>query len=109
MTTGDDPSGLYGTQVSYQGLGIEAELSTAGAGSAAGASHWADAMGLGIMDPTFAAGEAGVPTFTDWRVFDLIGWDAVQPSSVVPVPAAVWLFGSGLALLGFTGKRRSRS
>lgn len=106
LTTGDDPG--FETQVSYQGLGIEAELSTAaGGGNTGGASHWADAMGLGIMDPTFAAGEAGVPTFTDWRVFDLIGWDAVQPMVLAtPVPAAVWLFGSGLALLGFTGKRR---
>ncbi len=107
LTTGDDPG--FETQVSYQGLGIEAELSVAGASSHQ-ASHWKDALGLGIMDPTFALGEAGVPTFTDWRVFDLIGWDAVQPTVLAtPVPAAVWLFGSGLALLGFTGKRRSRS
>ena len=93
--------------VTYLGAATEAGMSTGSAfGDGRSASHWKDNLGIGMMDPTFAPGEAAVPDMTDLRAFDLIGWDAVPASTAVPVPAAVWLFGSGLALLGFTGKRR---
>ena len=40
------------------------------------------------------------PSLTAWAVFS-------GDVSVVPVPAAVWLFGSALGLLGFSARRRS--
>jgi len=42
------------------------------------------------------------PSLTAWAVFS-------GDVSVVPVPAAVWLFGSALGVLGFSVRRRSRS
>ena len=38
--------------------------------------------------------------------WDFYGW-AVRDGDVVPIPAAVWLFGSGLGLLGFIRRRVS--
>jgi hypothetical protein len=29
-------------------------------------------------------------------------------TAVTPIPAAAWLFGSGLAVLGFVGRKRSK-
>jgi len=40
-----------------------------------------------------------------YGVSNIFAFDAV----VTPVPAAAWLFGSGLALLGFVGRRKTRS
>ena len=37
---------------------------------------------------------------------DSVAFDYGVQSSVVPVPAAVWLFGSGIGLLGWLGRRR---
>ena len=39
------------------------------------ASHWEDNLGIGLMDPTFAAGELGVITAKDRLMFNIIGWD----------------------------------
>lgn len=47
------------------------------------ASHWKDDLGLGIMDPTFAAGQRGQITAHDLVGFDVIGYDLLTP---VPVP-----------------------
>lgn len=47
------------------------------------ASHWkTDDIGgvtIGIMDPTFAAGQLGVFSVQDARAFGLIGWDLIDP------------------------------
>ncbi len=47
------------------------------------ASHWKDELGLGIMDPTFAAGQLGQITPLDLVGFDVIGYNLFTP---VPVP-----------------------
>src|SRR5690606_12608798 len=39
------------------------------------ASHWQDFLGIGIMDPTFGAGEFGIIKNQDIQAFDVIGWD----------------------------------
>jgi hypothetical protein len=66
------------------------------------ASHWKDNLGFGLMDPTLASSELGVLTALDFAAFDVMGWDL----AAVPVPAAVWLFGSGLMGLAALGRRR---
>ena len=53
------------------------------------ASHWKDSLGLGIMDPTFAAGELGVVSGLDLQAFDVIGY------TLIPEPA--------IGLLGVIG------
>jgi hypothetical protein len=62
------------------------------------ASHWKDNLGLGIMDPTAAPGEALAASTNDFIAFDAIGWD------LIPEPSAALLgtFGMILAL----GRRR---
>jgi hypothetical protein len=52
------------------------------------ASHWKDDLGLGIMDPTFAAGQRGQITALDLVGFDVIGYDLFTP---VPVPGPLQL------------------
>lgn len=66
------------------------------------ASHWADNLGLGMMDPSAFLGELLVMSELDRTGMDVIGWDLAEP---IPEPGTVVLlmFGiSGLAL------RRSR-
>lgn len=65
------------------------------------ASHWKDNLGLGIMDPTIAAGEYGQVTARDLLAFDTIGYNLVFPATPIPAPSAFWLF-----LLGLWGLRR---
>jgi len=72
---GDDDSVLMSTGM-YFGDGCQG-------------SHWEDGLGLGILDPTAAAGELLAIGPNDLIALDLIGWD------VVPEPATV-----GLLLLG---------
>lgn len=62
------------------------------------ASHWKDNLGLGIMDPTAATGEALAAGANDFIAFDVMGWD------LIPEPSAALLgtFGMLLAL----GRRR---
>lgn len=68
------------------------------------ASHWKDNQGLGLMDPTLASGQLGMLSSLDLLAMDVIGYDPVG-SAVVPVPAGVWLFSSGLALLSLVRRR----
>ena len=51
------------------------------------ASHWKDNLGLGIMDPTAAPGEAGQISALDEQLFDTIGYD--RPSVVAAGPSAM--------------------
>lgn len=44
------------------------------------ASHWKDGLSLGLMDPTLAAGIAGIVTALDVTALDVIGWDRLAPS-----------------------------
>lgn len=70
------------------------------------ASHWKDngltGTLLGIMDPTLASGVAIPVALSDFRALDLIGYDI----AAIPVPAALWLFGSGLSGLILVARRR---
>ncbi len=71
------------------------------------ASHWKDnsltGTLVGVMDPTLATG-AFVPVgANDLRALDLIGYDI----TVVPVPATLYLFASGL--MGLVGIARKRA
>jgi hypothetical protein len=54
------------------------------------AGHWADNLGIGIMDPTTANGEFLTIREADLRAFDVIGWNRVantaNPSVSVPEP-----------------------
>ena len=57
-------------------------------GSGRQASHWTDNMGLGIMDPTFAAGQTGVitPLDVDRKPADYQG---VSRLSILPLPVSL--------------------
>lgn len=63
------------------------------------ASHWKDNLGLGIMDPTAAPGEAIFIGPNDLLAFDVIGWN------LVPEPSSAMLGCAGL-LLAATRRRR---
>lgn len=74
-------------------------------------SHWAegtlsaylDSEQEAMMDPTTPFGERQLPTRLDYAGFSDIGWQV----TAVPVPPALWLFGSGLlGLLGTATKKR---
>lgn len=75
-----------------------------------GLSHWADGTtGLvsgvsqeAAMDPSMLAGTRKVFTDLDRAALVDIGWEV----SAVPVPAAVWLFGSGLIGLVVAARKR---
>ena len=73
-------------------------------------SHWAegtlsaylDSEQEAMMDPTTPFGEGQLPTHLDYAGFSDIGWQV----TTVPVPSALWLFGSGL--LGLLGTARHK-
>ncbi|HMP81771.1 MAG TPA: NF038122 family metalloprotease [Verrucomicrobiota bacterium] len=60
------------------------------------ASHWKDNLGIGIMDPTVAAGEQLFITPTDLRMFDVLGFTL---ASVIPEPSGVALLSLGMFVL----------
>jgi hypothetical protein len=70
------------------------------------ASHWQDNLVLGLMDPTFAAGELGVISALDVRSLDVIGYDLSSLTSR-SVPAPLPLFGAAAAL-GWSRRLRRR-
>lgn len=59
------------------------------------ASHWKDNLGLGIMDPTTAAGELTQISSLDLAAMDVIGWDL----ETVPEPSTMLLLGAGIGCL----------
>ena len=69
------------------------------------ASHWKDGdlsgVTLGIMDPTFSAGQLGVISSLDLLAFDVIGYD-----TSAPVPAPLPLLGAGSAVVWSRRLRR---
>ena len=70
------------------------------------ASHWQDNLALGLMDPTFAAGELGVISALDVRSLDVIGYDLSSLTSR-SVPGPLPLFGAAAAL-GWSRRLRRR-
>jgi len=83
---GDTIEGLFSTG-RYNGDGRQA-------------SHWKDNLGLGIMDPTVAAGELMTITALDIMAFDVIGYDLPEPTTLL------LLIAGGLIILR---RRRRRS
>jgi len=71
------------------------------------ASHWKDneltGTLMGIMDPTLATGVFVPVGASDLRALDLIGYDI----ATIPVPAALYLFVSGLVGLGVMARKRA--
>jgi hypothetical protein len=59
------------------------------------ASHWKDSLGIGLMDPTLAAGELGLLTYADFRAMDLIGYEII-PEPTVGVTALLGTLALGL-------------
>lgn len=53
------------------------------------ASHWKDDRGLGLMDPTVAAGETPTITERDIRLFDVVGWDLPEPPTPIQADLAL--------------------
>jgi hypothetical protein len=71
---GVTPIAAFSTGVAFGGDGRQA-------------SHWKDNLGLGIMDPTSAAGELLQITNNDAQALDVIGWNRVNNSTKIPEPA----------------------
>ena len=70
------------------------------------ASHWKDDLGIGIMDPTAAYGEALNISATDLRLFDVLGY-TIAPA---PEPATSALFSASLLVwIGFRRWSRKHS
>lgn len=67
-------------------------------------SHWRDAQGLGLMDPTLSPGERGTISSRDLLMMDVIGWDLAPEldggTATMPFAMAV------LGLLLAQGRRR---
>ncbi|MDD2760008.1 MAG: matrixin family metalloprotease [Methylomonas sp.] len=74
-------------------------------------AHWANGtMSDGretAFDPTIAGGVRKIPTSLDLAALKDIGWQV--NITAVPVPGAVWLFGSALLGLGGLSRRRGTS
>ena len=86
-------------------LGTFSTGSTVHGGDGQQASHWADGLGLGIMDPTLSNGELAMVRPLDLRAFDVIGWDLSV--TAVPEPSSIVLVAVGIACI--VGQRlRSR-
>jgi len=74
-------------------------------------AHWQEgtqstvmgAVQEALMDPTLTTDTRKLPTKLDFAALKDVGWQV----TAVPVPSAVWLFGS--ALVAFAGLRRKQS
>jgi hypothetical protein len=55
------------------------------------ASHWANGLGLGIMNPTAALGEPLTVTALDLAAFDAIGWDLTVPEPGTLAIGTIWI------------------
>jgi hypothetical protein len=74
-------------------------------------AHWKEgtqstvmgAVQEAMMDPTLTTGTRKLPTQLDFAALKDVGWQV----TAVPLPSAVWLFGS--ALIAFAGLRRKQS
>ena len=82
------------------GSAFVAEFST---GATYEESHWKNNIGLGLMDPTVAAGELLTISSNDLRAFDVIGYNLS-----VPEPASATLV-LALGVIMLTGRRQRRS
>lgn len=67
------------------------------------ASHWLDALNLGIMDPTTSAGALNTISSTDIQAFDVIGYNRFL--GAVPEPGHAMV---GLIVFGAYSLRRRR-
>ncbi|MBC8440388.1 MAG: hypothetical protein H8D87_11970 [Deltaproteobacteria bacterium] len=92
LTPGDEQALYFGDEIALLSTGLYN-------GDGRQASHFKDNLGLGLLDPTAAAGELLAVSAYDLAALDLIGWEI----SSVPIPGAIWLFGS--ALIGLAGIR----
>jgi hypothetical protein len=86
-------------------LGALSTGTTFGDGLQAG--HWKDSLGLGIMDPTAAAGELLAIAALDLAAFDVMGYNLAS----IPEPAdvAAWLSGGAVIAAAAWRKRRRLS
>ena len=84
------------------------------------AGHWMDDSGdapfFNVMNPVLQKGKSLLLSDADETAMDVIGWDLTNEGScgagegscvgTAPIPAAIWLFGSGL--LGLIGVARCK-
>jgi len=74
------------------------------------ASHWADGMGLGLMDPISTSNQINNISAIDTEMLDVIGWDLrgddSDPPVQVPEPGTLALFGIGLLGMGLARRRK---
>jgi hypothetical protein len=78
-----------GSHVFYSPDGIVPMSTGVNGGDGRQASHWADWMGLGIMDPTAAPGELLTLSDNDLEAMNLIGWNTPEPTTLLLVIVAL--------------------
>ena len=67
---------------------------------------WADNGGIGLYNVSVRQHSVLINLqFSDWEVGDSVSFDLVTSATVVPIPAAAWLFGSALGILGWLRRK----